>query len=103
MSEKYTVKQAIDELQEYRNLLMEDPSDSGIDTGCVMAKAMELFLKIEQANGVNSKPANFAIFDVSQQRELFYNFITWYNAKPFMEKPKDGLITTTIIEDYLKL
>ncbi len=40
---------------------------------------------------------------VSQQRELFYNFITWYNAKPKVKKPKDGLITTNIIEDYLKL
>lgn len=40
---------------------------------------------------------------VSQQREQFYNFITWYNAKPFIKKPKDGLITTTIIEEYLKL
>lgn len=40
---------------------------------------------------------------VSQQRELFYNFITWYNAKPFIKKPESGLITTTIIEEYLKL
>ena len=38
-----------------------------------------------------------------QQRELFYNFITWYNAKPKIEKSNDGLITTTIIEEYLKL
>ena len=44
-----------------------------------------------------------AIQDVSQQRELFYNFITWYNAIPKMDKPKNGLITTGIIEKYIKL
>lgn len=43
------------------------------------------------------------LYDVSQKRELFYNFITWYNAKPFEKKPKGVLITTTIVEEYLKL
>ena len=43
------------------------------------------------------------LYLVSQHRELFYNFITWYNAKAKVNKPKDGLITTNIIEEYLKL
>ena len=43
-----------------------------------------------------------SLHNVSQQRELFYNFITWYNAKPKAEKPKDGIIRTNIIEEYLK-
>jgi len=43
------------------------------------------------------------IDSVIKQRELIYNFITWYNSKPFVKKPKDGLITTTIVEEYLKL
>lgn len=38
----------------------------------------------------------------TQKRELFYNFITWYNARPKVKK-QEGLITTNIIEDYLKL
>ena len=38
---------------------------------------------------------------VSQQRELFYNFITWYNAKP--NKNKEKMIYTDTIEEYLKL
>jgi hypothetical protein len=37
----------------------------------------------------------------SQQRKLFYNFITWYNAKP--NKNKDKMIYTNTIEEYLKL
>jgi len=41
--------------------------------------------------------------DVSQQRELFYNFITWYNAKPKLEKNKDGLVTIGVIDEFLKL
>ena len=41
--------------------------------------------------------------DVSQQRELFYNFITWYNAKPKVEKNKDGLVTIGVIDEFLKL
>lgn len=55
MSEKITAKEAINELQEYRNLLMESPSDSVIDTGCVMAKAMELFLRMDKANEVDKR------------------------------------------------
>lgn len=43
------------------------------------------------------------IANVSKQRELFYNFITWYNAKPKVEKNKDGLVTTGVIDDFLKL
>ncbi len=53
--------------------------------------------------GTKHESNGLYLADVSQQRELFYNFITWYNAKPRIEKPKDGLITTTIIEEYLKL
>ena len=41
------------------------------------------------------------IDSVSQQRELFYNFITWYNAKP--NKNKEKMIYTDTIEEYLKL
>ena len=41
--------------------------------------------------------------NVSQQREMFYNFITWYNAKPKVEKNKDGLVTTGLIDEFLKL
>ena len=41
--------------------------------------------------------------DVSNQRELFYNFITWYNAKPKVEKNKDGLVTIGVIDEFLKL
>jgi len=40
---------------------------------------------------------------VSQRSELFYNFITWYNAITKVNKPKNGLITTSIIDKYLKL
>ena len=36
------------------------------------------------------------------KRKLLYNFITWYNAKPKIQKPKSGLITIGIIEKYLK-
>lgn len=49
-----TAEKASNELIDYRNLLMEDPSDTVIDTGTLMAKAMELFLKMEQANGVQT-------------------------------------------------
>lgn len=41
------------------------------------------------------------LFIVTQQRELFYNFITWYNAKP--NKDKNKMIFTSTIEEYLKL
>ena len=43
----------------------------------------------------------FDLYSVSQQRELFYNFITWYNAKP--NKNKEKMIYTDTIEEYLKL
>ena len=43
------------------------------------------------------------LHNVSQQRELFYNFITWYNAKPKVEKNKDGLVTIGVIDEFLKL
>lgn len=36
-------------------------------------------------------------------RELFYNFITWYNSKARIDKHKDCLVTTNVIEEYLKL
>ena len=48
-----------------------------------------------------SKLKLLIITDVSQQRELFYNFITWYNAKT--NKSKDKMIYTDTIEEYLKL
>ena len=47
------------------------------------------------------KDKQLTLTDVSQQRELFYNFITWYNAKP--NKNKDKMIYINTIEDYLKL
>ena len=43
----------------------------------------------------------FALYGVSHQRVLFYNFITWYNAKP--NKNKEKMIYTDTIEEYLKL
>ena len=44
---------------------------------------------------------NLALSGVSKQRELFYNFITWYNAKP--NKNKEKMIYIDTIEEYLKL
>jgi hypothetical protein len=42
------------------------------------------------------------IDNINKQRDLFYNFITWYNAKPKVERNKDGLITTNVIGEFLK-
>lgn len=55
-----TAQEASTELVAYRKLLMEDASDSAMDTGCMLAKAIELFVELEQAE-VNS----FVIPDVS--------------------------------------
>ncbi len=66
-----TAKKAIGELHEYRNLLMEDSSDSGVDTSCVMAKAMELFLEMEQACSCCGKNApeicGSCVSDIAQE------------------------------------
>jgi hypothetical protein len=55
-----TAEEASKELMEYRNLLMEDPSTSQLDTGALLAKAILLFTQIEQ-----SKVNAFVIPDVS--------------------------------------
>ena len=55
--------------------------------------------RLQQKTLTEVKAEILNLFNVSQQRELFYNFITWYNSKPKVEKPKDGLITTNIIEE----
>lgn len=67
---KMTVENAIAELTEYREHLMDVPSDSIIDTGCMMAKAIELFMKLGQANGVDksAEPA-LSIRDVVGRSE----------------------------------
>ena len=46
-----TAEKASNELTEYMDLLMESPSDPVIDTGTLLAKAIELFLKMEQDSG----------------------------------------------------
>lgn len=46
--------------------------------------------------------ANCAIFDVSQQRELLYSFITWHNSLPKIKRHYDGLVTTDMVEDFIK-
>jgi hypothetical protein len=62
---------------------------------------IEVYGEVANSATMGEKQCNLP--DFVQQREQFYNFITWYNAKPFIKKPKDGLITITIIEEYLKL
>lgn len=47
-----TAQEASNELMEFRNLLMEDPSTSQLDTGALLAKAILLFTEMEQ-NEVN--------------------------------------------------
>ena len=37
---------------------------------------------------------------VSQQRELLYGFITWYNAKPKVQKGEH--VYTTDVDEFLK-
>lgn len=36
------------------------------------------------------------------KRDTLYHFITWYNAKPKVEKPMNGCITTDIVEEFIK-
>lgn len=38
--------------------------------------------------------------DISS-KDLLYDFITWYNSKPKLKKPADGLITIGIVKEYL--
>lgn len=44
----------------------------------------------------------FSLKGIGQLDELYYNFIIWYNAKPFITKDKKDK-HTDIIEEYLKL
>lgn len=46
------------------------------------------------------KHKNCNIHDVSQQRELLYGFITWYNAKPKVQKGEH--VYTTDVDEFLK-
>lgn len=39
---------------------------------------------------------------IEDKRKLLYNFITWYNARPKVDKHKDGFITVKDVEKYLK-
>ncbi len=49
------------------------------------------------------KELEVGIANVNNQRRLLYNFITWYNAKPKVEKSKEGLVATGVIDEFLKL
>lgn len=64
-----TAEEASKKLMEYRNLLMEDPSTSQLDTGALLAKAILLFTQMEQ-----SKVNDCVIPDVS---ESCINFAIW--------------------------
>ena len=44
-----TATEAAIELMEYRKLLLEDPSDSAMDTGCLLAKAIEIFTRMDKS------------------------------------------------------
>ena len=72
------------------------------ENGVLAYKGQQYILEKNPVDGLYKLVKSGDIPDISQQRELFYDFITWYNAKPEVKKPKDGLITTNIIEDYLK-
>lgn len=57
--------------------------------------------KVNSQEIINTQKEQLILSGVSQQRELFYNFITWYNAKP--NKNKEKMIYTDTIEEYLKI
>ena len=56
-----------------------------------------------KAKNASVKKLEVGIANVNNQRRLLYNFITWYNAKPKVEKSKEGLVTTGVIDEFLKL
>lgn len=55
----------------------------------------------EIAAYIRWRDKQLTLTNVGQQRQLFYKFITWYNAKP--NKNKEKMIYTDIIEEYLKI
>ena len=83
------MKVNLEQLEEMQKELFKQQCDLDIQKAMV-----KHFIKKE-------KDKQLTLTDVSQQRELFYNFITWYNAKP--NKNKDKMIYINTIEDYLKL
>jgi len=36
------------------------------------------------------------------EQGVLLRFITWYNAKPAIERSKDGIITITYIHEFMK-
>ena len=73
--------------------------NNNINLICGLSEAVRI-IKASEGNPGNSKNANCAIFDVSQQRELLINFMQWhFDNDEFKNEP----LADNIVDNYLKL
>lgn len=54
----------------------------------------------KMVSSLNAYKEQLNIAFVSQQRELLYGFITWYNSKPKVQKGEH--VYTTDVDEFLK-
>jgi len=85
-----------------RDLEQEYKDESGYDVGKIHDIGTTYFSN-DYVEWLEKQVKKLNIDDVSKRSELFYNFITWYNATPKINKQKNGMITKNIIDRYLKL